>query len=115
MKNQENEKTEKKFWFENYRERTYKSINYKMFEKTPQEAEDKIKSFIDKLSKRYITGKLPICEVLTEESPASLFDVWLFTSHISERDIIMNTEGFILHRGKNEKQNKYGYRIRYIL
>ena len=99
--------SKKTYWFEKYQTKHYRGVEYIMFDVTPQEAEDKIQLFLDKLS-RLFSGTLPKVEVRTEGSNAILIDT--FHKHlITERDLIMDAKGFIISKKGKE------YRIRYVL
>ena len=108
MKNETTERNEKE-WYELYEDKTYKGVAYKMYEVTPQEAETKIKEFIDSVG--YDLPNYDI-SVITEGSKAVIIDLWVFGGFISERDVYSKV--FIISRKKNNK-GEYAYRIRHSL
>ena len=98
-------------------EKTYKGTKYIMWDNTPQEAEQKIKDFLDKvfpytdcIEKEYYKH----VDVITEASDCVLIDLWLFDDLVTDRNTRYGTD-YIITRQKCRKNNKYGYRIRFIL
>lgn len=101
--------TKKTYWFDKYQTKTYRGVEYIMYEITPKEAEDKIRSFLDKVGYNLKDYKI---SVHTEGSKAVLIDLYILDKNlVSDNDIY--SKSFIISKDKHN--NKYVFRVRHIL
>lgn len=104
MKNE----TKKTYWFEKYQTKTYRGVQYLMYESTPKEAEEKIIKFLDKVGCNLEDYEI---DIHTEGSQAVLIDLYVTKDDVNEYDIY--SKAFLISRQRHNK--KYVFRIRHIL